>query len=69
MIIESKMVAMQCFHLHNGGYLVAMECDIMPRLFIHLFSFYFSGVINPEKKLVSHDVSKYRSSTIYFYVH
>ena len=23
---------MQCFHLQNGSYLVATECDVMPRL-------------------------------------
>ena len=25
---------MRCFHLQNGGYLVATDCNVMPRLSI-----------------------------------
>ena len=41
---------MQCFHLRNGGYVVATDCDVMPMMFFakrmstNSFFFNMSGI-------------------------
>ena len=81
-IIEQMMIAMQCFHLQNGRYLVATDCYVTPMLSVDKqIIFNMSSIIifcllskcrtPPVRKLIAVelDSSFSQTSELYEYVY